>query len=217
MTTNIINIIRNDDKIYEGDLIYYFKIVFNKANNLQNPYHNFRHLMHVMYLCHEAIVWNIKKDPKSFSKMSARNLLIAALFHDFDHSGTVGRDADEIARAIKAVRENISKEDKPQLKEIETLIEATQYPHKAHTSQQTIAEEIIQDVDLSTALDDVWMQQVILGLGSEMSLSPQVMLERQIAFLNNIHFHSAWAKAKFTPEKIASRINEVEAMLGFLS
>jgi len=40
-------IIANDEKLYEGDLIYYFQVLFLKANNLYNPYHNFRHMSHV--------------------------------------------------------------------------------------------------------------------------------------------------------------------------
>ena len=37
-------IIGNEENLYEGNLIYYLQVLFFKANNLYNPYHNFRHM-----------------------------------------------------------------------------------------------------------------------------------------------------------------------------
>jgi hypothetical protein len=47
-------IIRNDQDLYEGDLVCYLPAIFNHAVNLNNPYHNFRHMFHVLWLCHDA-------------------------------------------------------------------------------------------------------------------------------------------------------------------
>ena len=33
-------IIGNEENLYEGNLIYYFRVLFFRANNLYNPYHN---------------------------------------------------------------------------------------------------------------------------------------------------------------------------------
>ena len=41
-------IIGNEENLYEGNLIYYFQVLFFKANNLYNPYHNFRHMSHAL-------------------------------------------------------------------------------------------------------------------------------------------------------------------------
>lgn len=59
LTGDLPEIIGNEENLYEGKLILYFRILFCNSTNLKNPYHNFRH---------------------------TRNLLIAALFHDFDHT-----------------------------------------------------------------------------------------------------------------------------------
>lgn len=47
-------IIANEERLYEGDLVVYFRVLFFKADNLNHPYHNFRHMMHVLWLCHLA-------------------------------------------------------------------------------------------------------------------------------------------------------------------
>ena len=91
--------LRNDMDLYEGDLVYYGQVIFHYAQNLCHPYHNFRHMLHVMWLCHEAC----KFYRNELSRRQMRDLLIAALFHDFNHSGMLGDDdlniLSEILRA----------------------------------------------------------------------------------------------------------------------
>jgi len=76
-------IIANDERLYEGDLTLYFRTLFFKSRNLHNPYHNFRHMLHVLWLCHQACGYYQNR----LTPRRMRNLLIAALFHDFDHPG----------------------------------------------------------------------------------------------------------------------------------
>src|SRR5262249_51563583 len=47
-------IVRNDHNLYDGNLVHYLQVIFSHAINLNNPYHNFRHMFHVLWLCHEA-------------------------------------------------------------------------------------------------------------------------------------------------------------------
>ena len=51
ITGDIPEIIGNEENLYEGNLILYFCTLFYNANNLKNPYHNFRHTLHVLWLC----------------------------------------------------------------------------------------------------------------------------------------------------------------------
>ena len=76
-------IIGNEENLYEGNLIYHFQVLFFRANNLYNPYHNFRHMSHVLWLCYKACQYYSHELPPR----QMRALLIAALFHDFDHTG----------------------------------------------------------------------------------------------------------------------------------
>ena len=80
---DIPDIIRNDEELYEENLVHYFQVLFFKAGNLTNPYHNLRHTLHVLWLCYKACRYY--RDELTPRQM--RILLIAALFHDFDHPG----------------------------------------------------------------------------------------------------------------------------------
>jgi hypothetical protein len=83
LTGDLPEIIGNEENLYEGNLILYFRILFYNSTNLKNPYHNFRHTLHVLWLCQKACRYYQKK----LTPRQMRNLLIAALFHDFDHPG----------------------------------------------------------------------------------------------------------------------------------
>jgi len=79
-----------------------------------------------------------------------RNLLIAALFHDFDHPGHPHPGADDpdginIGRSIAALRRHIAPEDRPFLPGIEALIEATHYPYVVAGEQFDLSGQIIRD------------------------------------------------------------------------
>ncbi|MDT7810135.1 MAG: hypothetical protein QOJ42_51 [Acidobacteriaceae bacterium] len=54
LTGDLPEIIGNEENLYEGNLILYFRILFYNSTNLKNPYHNFRHTLHVLWLCQKA-------------------------------------------------------------------------------------------------------------------------------------------------------------------
>ena len=49
---NIPAILLNREGLYEGNLTHYFRAMVRFARNLDNPYHNGRHMLHVLWLCH---------------------------------------------------------------------------------------------------------------------------------------------------------------------
>ena len=83
VTGDLPKIIGNEEHLYEGDMTFYFRTLFFKSRNLHNPYHNFRHTLHVLWLCHKACQYY----QNQLTPRQMRNLLITALFHDFDHPG----------------------------------------------------------------------------------------------------------------------------------
>jgi hypothetical protein len=86
LTSSLPEAIRNDRKLYEGDLIHYARALFHHAQNLSHPYHNFRHMFHVLWLVHDACQFY----DSVLSPRQMRTALIAALFHDFNHCGMMG-------------------------------------------------------------------------------------------------------------------------------
>jgi len=206
------SILRNDEKLYEGNLVYYFKVAFNCAKNLQHPYHNFRHIFHVMWLCYSACQYyrNI------LTPRQMRNLLIAAIFHDFDHSGKPGHDELNIAEAIKALEKHIAPEDRAHLADISYLIRMTEFPYKISSDGLELRALIIRDADLSQAFSVAWIQQIVFGLASEWEKKPADILKLQGGFLGSLKFHTKWAEEKFPDALTQEKINEAKELLTLL-
>jgi hypothetical protein len=210
-------IIGNEEHLYEGDLTFYFRTLFFKSRNLHNPYHNFRHTLHVLWLCHKACQYY----QNQLTPRQMRNLLITALFHDFDHPGHPhpgenDPDRINIRIAIAGLRRYIMPADRAFLPEIEALIEATQYPYKIGSEELDLLGRIIRDADLAQALSPVWIQQVVIGLAQEWRVQPLDVLKSQGSFLASFSFNTRWARHKFPRELVQAKIDEVEQLLRLL-
>ena len=205
----LLEIINNKESLYQGDLRYYFKVLFFKAPNLTAPYHNFRHMLTVT-----AQVYNGAKymEYDKVGKDRFRALLIAALFHDFAHSGKVGNDKLEVERAIRALYHHLHEDDTPLLSEIEGLISITEFPHGV--CDPSTAGKILRDADMAQSFSDVWMQQILFGLAEERGVAPIVQLQDQINFLSNLKFYTPWGET--FKEKLTNRIKEAKGFLEIL-
>lgn len=203
----LIQIFNNDEKLYAGDDLWYYAKKLFFAKNVKLGYHNFRHMMHVTYQVYDAIKY-MKINP-----VAARYLLIAAMFHDYGHSGDGKRsDSWNIEKAIRAIKKHIHEDDKKYLKEIIRLIRSTEWFGEAghNILEQDMFIDILRDADTSQTFDTSWMQQIIFGLGTELGKSPRKMLEAQLPFLQErVKFYSDWGKAKFGPI-LKERICEVK-------
>ncbi|MDD5165354.1 MAG: hypothetical protein PHG25_02340 [Candidatus Pacebacteria bacterium] len=209
---SLASIIRNDEGLYEGDLAHYFRAVFNNARNLNHPYHNFRHIFHVLWLCHCAC----HHYKKNLTKREIRNLLIADMFHDFDHSGRMGNDDLNIMLALRGLKKHLAPEDVGHYDDIARLIMLTQYPYDpALNDQVDLRGNIIRDADLSQALSVAWIQQVIFGLSAEWNMKPIEVFRQQIPFLRNLRFHTEWAQETFDLEEKLVEVNSLLDLLEF--
>lgn len=202
-------IIRNTEHLYHGDLIAYFRVVFNQARNLQHPYHNFRHMMNVVRLCYQACIFY----SGTLSPKEMRNLLVAALFHDFDHSGIPGRDDLNIARAVQGLNEHILPEDRESSDDIVRLIQATEYPLRLTSEALTLSAQIIRDADISQGIDPAWIQQVVFGLAAEWGKKPIEVLGMQPEFYGGLKFDTEWARQLFPQNAIDAKIAEAKELL----
>ncbi len=206
------SIIHNDGGLYESDLVGYFRTIFFTAQNLDRPYHNFRHMFHVTWLCYQACLFYCSE----LTKRQRRNLLIAAMFHDFDHSGMMGNDDLNIARAIRGLEKHLTDEDRPHFDDISSLIRATEYPYKISSDQLELRAQIIRDADLSQGLSVAWIQQVVFGLAAEWGKKPLEVLKSQIPFCGNLKFHTEWGQQMFPQKSIEGKIREVRELLDLL-
>ena len=217
VTGDLPKVIANEERLYEGELTLYFRILFFKSSNLHNPYHNLRHTLHVVWLSHKACRYY----QSQLSPRQMRNLLITALFHDFDHPGHPHPGEDEPDRvniqiAVAGLRRYIMPDDRVYLPEIESLIEATQYPYTTESDKLDLLGKIIRDADLAQALSSVWIQQVVIGLAQEWEVEPIEVLRKQIAFLAHLPFNTDWARKLFPREFVQAKIEEAERLLQLL-
>jgi len=209
---NLPEIIKNIDNLYEGDLKYYFQVVLTSAKNLKNPYHNFRHMFHVTWLCYDACVFY--RDVISPKEM--RRLLIAAMFHDFDHPGRSGNDDLNIEISIRGLRKYIHQDDIDELPNIEHLIRTTQFPHIFKAEQLSMLGAILRDADLSQGLSPVWVQEIIFGLSSEMCIDPVDVFKMQAGFFSNLKFLTEWGRLRFPESMINEKIKESKDYLDII-
>lgn len=206
------DIIGNKEGLYEGDLIHYFQAVFFNAQNLTNPYHNFRHMFHTLWLCYQACVFY--KDQITPRQM--RNLLIAAMFHDFDHSGMMGNDDLNIKRAIRGLEKHLVRQDKEYFGDICEVIWATEFPHKAPSQSLPLLAQIIRDANLAQGFSEALIQQVVFGLAKEWGKKPIEILAGQCPFFSHLDFTTEWARQTFPPDAIKAKKSESRALLELL-
>jgi hypothetical protein len=206
-------LVHNYEGLYQGNLVHYFKVVFLHARNLDHPYHNFRHLFHMLWLCYNACGYYAA----AMTPRQMRNLLIAALFHDFDHSGRAGNDDLNILIAIRGLRKYLAPEDEVSFEAICDIIRPTEYPYKVAADTLLLPAQILRDADVSQAFSTAWIQQVIFGLAKEWGLSPIKVIEMQEPFLANLTFTTEWAKGMFNHEVIAEKIAEAKALAELLN
>lgn len=211
---SIPEIVRNDEGLYLGKLSHYYRAVFMKAHNLLHPYHNFRHTFHVVWLCHEAIRF-YRRTIMVLRPQEARNLLIAAMFHDFDHAGALAKnDAQNIARAVEGLKQNILDCDESQMSDIIELIKSTEFPYS--TRDVSFRAQILRDADLSQAFSVAWLQQVVFGLAAEWGKTPLEVLQMQDTFLSKIEFQTEWAREMFPQRDVDAKIREAREHLELL-
>lgn len=203
---SIPEIIRNDAHLYKGDLCYYYRVTWHHAKNLKNTYHGFGHVFHVFYRCYEACLFYQEK----ISPEEMRILLLAAMFHDFDHPGVGGHDDLNIIRAVRGFRKHVLQGDQPIVERVVSLIDITEYPYKFDTSDLTLLAQILRDADMMQSLGPVWIQPVIFGLAGEWDASPLEILKSQPSFIKNLKLYTAWGQELFPQSEIDAKIAEAQ-------
>lgn len=206
---DIPQVLRNDAQLYEGDLVHYGRVIFHNAQNLQHPYHNLRHMLHVVWLCYNGCAFYAD----ALTPRQMRDLLIAAAFHDINHSGMLGDDDLNIERAVRTLDRYILEEDRPHYKGIAGLIRITQYPYTVGGEALELCGQILRDADVSQVFSAAWIQQVVVGLAVEWGKKPIEVLRIQEPFLTGLRFLTDWARQMFPDLVVEAKIKEARELL----
>lgn len=161
-------------------------------NKAEHAYHNNEHMLLVYH--------NVERITNSLPDMSYTGkelLCIAALFHDFNHSGGKLTDAENIKIAVEAFKEYVStKDDYYSIRDVSfvvKLIEATQFPHITTVATENIFTDVIQDADVLASIEHRWIF-VMLKLAEEFNMTIEQMIPMQLKFHQNVKFKTKFAQ-----------------------
>jgi hypothetical protein len=195
MINKVINKYLNDYKEFEKQNIYNNIIEYIKEYNPSGdaPYHNNEHMITVYNFC--------KDISNNIEHTDNLNLLVAALFHDFDHSMGKEKDNVNVERAIEAFSDYYNNElthtDINKDKVID-IIKITEYPYTIKNSELNTDQKIIRDADLLQGSVDNWYDFIVIGLSKEMNIPiGAVLKEGLIKFRENIEYNFDYSREVF--------------------
>lgn len=164
-------------------------IVLNNKSNIA-PYHNFNHLLTVTSYCYRNAI------RENLDKKEMKNLLLAAIFHDFNHSMGKKKDDENIKVVKKEIRKFIDSEkiEDVDLNEVDKILDATQYPYVLDNKDLNLSQKIIRDSDLMQIFEYNWIHQNVFGLSSELKIDVVDFLSSQRKFLENCEFQTDFCK-----------------------
>lgn len=185
----------------------------NPSNDL--PYHNLYHTQGMAVNCYYLGLY------AQLPYDDLRVLVLAALFHDFGHSGGVCPDADNIQVALAAFQRYAVEVKYPEalVAKVVRVIEATQFPYVRDIEDELDA--IIRDADQLQLTLDGWYTMLFQGLRrefahkmGEMDLKAFCALQRK--YLPTVKYHSQWGQA-YVEDVLQMNLSRVAVVEGMIS
>lgn len=164
-----------------------FNHIINNSHLIDlNGYHNISHLLSVASYADQL--------SKNLSEQERTELIIAALMHDYNHTGSkLYTDDVNIRFAIMGLWDfydlNTDVIQFENFTKIASLIEITQFPYTVKTIDLTDEREIIiRDCDMCQLFDNNWFYSTVIGLAKEYGVTINKQIRNQISFLENLTF-----------------------------
>lgn len=189
-------------------LEFYFHILLTENTGATNPYHNNYHILTVFTNCYRAS----KKE--RLEKKKTRLLLIAALFHDFNHSAGKFTDDVNVKNSISSFWK-YSVESEIDSEKIVEIIKATQYPYVISENELFLEQKIIRDCDLMQWYENNYLQQVFYGLSQEMNLNFKTSPMLYVKFIEGMKPMTNYGKFMYEKymQKRKNDLNFIEKLI----
>lgn len=169
----------------------------NPSNNL--PYHGIDHLFVVFETAH--MIYN-----SEFGMLDLVNeleLYVAALFHDYNHSGGKLKDSENITNAINGLRTYVLQNGASfNVKEVEYLIRATEFPYTVADENLTVGAKILRDADMGYMIQNISIVKLFQGLRVEFGKELSTFIDEQFKFYDNMNFYMASMREKWEEVKV---------------
>lgn len=184
-------------EIIKGDPLLQKAFKWIVENNRSNyaPYHNINHLLTVLKWC------EIIAHGEQIYYDQRRELRLAALFHDVNHSMGEKEDFANVQEAMHAVDtflRSLDDEDlknKVDLDRVRRLIKVTEFPYVQPESSLNAEQQIIRDADMMQAFEYNWINQITMGLAAEMKMDIKEFIPKQRLFIESTQFRTRTARA----------------------
>lgn len=171
----------------------------NPSNKV--PYHNMDHMLTVTKWCGRLA------GMCSLTVIEEKALILAAIFHDFDHTAGKADDDVNIQRALAGLNRfaEIHRLDEELLKLAIENIQVTQFPFIY--TPQTTAQKIIRDADLLQSLEPNREEVLVTGLRKELEVKFKRKItrgefcENQVKFLDGLKLYTTPAQVIFDAAK----------------
>jgi len=183
-----------------------FQYVTNTNPSSDAPYHNNEHMLTVANFSY--------KISNSIGLEDIDNLIVAALFHDYNHSMGKEKDDINVQRAIEAFSNyydsNLTSTSIDKNRVID-IIRITEYPYKVDNSELDTEQKIIRDADLLQGSVDNWYDYIIVGLSKEMNIPIKDIAKGNLAFRGGINFNFDISKDIFNKndQEVKNVINSI--------
>lgn len=190
-------------------------LLARSGSHLLNPYHNLHHELGCVYWAHACAV-NSGKLVTSATDMNA--LLVAALFHDHNHSGGRRPDRTNVEHAMSFVRNRLyGIVSETTRDEVEAIIRCTEFTNGIFpVYPRTGAQGCMRDADLMT-IYSFEGRELLIGLGQEMGYTftndHDKFIENNRTFLTGAHMHTDFGKymqATFLEDCLLMLADQVE-------
>jgi len=183
------------------------KNYISENNITENAYHNNKHMIDVFN--NSMILFDEYQEEYELTENDKLHLGLAALFHDFNHSGGKLKDDENIELALTSLKEYLDFTNKSGLyNDIKHIIIATEFPHKDINTD--ILQKIIRDADTMGGITEDWIS-IVKSLAKEYNKTLQEFIPTQIKFLNTVKFNTDYCNGLLANNK-ESIIKELEKM-----
>lgn len=163
-------------------------VLHNESNGA--PYHNLNHLLTVL-----KAVYDCMHSEGHGKDLMMKEMLLAAIFHDFNHSAGKKTDDKNITEAKKAIKKFVEDEKiEVDINFINNVLDATQYPYVIEKDKLDFYQSVIRDADIVQVLKYNWIHQSVFGLSQELNMSFIDFIQAQKKFLESTEFNTDWGK-----------------------
>ena len=172
------------------------KYIIENSNSNSLPYHGITHTFEVFEACANYVMDNPEQN------IHAHELLIAALFHDFNHSGGKLPDSENVRIAIDGMVQFLYEKNMLDSFDVELaayVIMATQFPYVLDETELNIEGRIIRDADMYQSMKNESIVKLYYGLRTEINMSMEDFCAMESKFLGNMklnteYFRQMWSQ-----------------------